>query len=161
MEKLTLTSNLSNITIVEKFVEEICDNYNLNNTYFGNILIALTESFTNAVVHGNQNDPQKKVTIMFDVAQKGLSFSVSDEGQGFDSESVTNPVDAVDDKDAENGRGIFLIRSLTDDVKFVDNGRTIEMVFEIEGIGQKTMKSRTKLFSQYFKKEGKQQQVKR
>ncbi len=153
MEKLTVNSNLSNVTIVERFVEEICDNYNLNNTYFGNILIALTEAFNNAVVHGNHNDPDKKVTIIFDIGYKGLSFSVTDEGNGFDPEKVPNPVDVENDADSEKGRGLFLIRSLTDNVKFLDNGRSLELVFEIEGIGQKTMKKRLQLFTQYFKKE--------
>ena len=151
MEKLTLTSNLTNITIVERFVEEICEHYNLNNTYFGNILLTLTEAFKNAVIHGNQNDSNKKVTILFDAGQKGLSFVISDEGEGFDYDSIPSPVDAEDDAEAEKGRGLFLIRSLTDDVKFTDNGRTVEMVFEIEGIGQKTMKNRLKHFNQYFK----------
>lgn len=151
MEKLTLTSNLKNITIVERFVEEICENYNLQDTYYGNILIALTEAFNNAVSHGNQNDPNKKIIIMFDAGQKGLSFAISDEGEGFNPDNIPNPVDIADDAEAEKGRGLFLIRSLTDDVIFSDNGRTVEMVFEIEGIGQKTMKNRLKHFNQYFK----------
>jgi len=151
MEKLTLTSNLTNITIVERFVEEICEHYNLNNTYFGNILLTLTEAFKNAVIHGNQNDSDKKVTILFDAGQKGLSFVISDEGEGFDYDSIPSPIDVEYDAEAEKGRGLFLIRSLTDDVKFTDNGRTVEMVFEIEGIGQKTMKNRLKHFNQYFK----------
>ena len=151
MEKLTLTSNLTNITIVERFVEEISEHYNLNNTYFGNILLTLTEAFKNAVIHGNQNDFNKKVTILFDAGQKGLSFIVSDEGNGFDFDSVPSPLDVEDDAEAEKGRGLFLIRSLSDDVKFTDNGRTVEMVFEIEGIGQKTMKNRLKHFREYYK----------
>jgi len=151
MEKLTLTSDLTNITIVERFVEEISEHYNLNNTYFGNILLTLTEAFKNAVIHGNQNDSSKKITILFDAGQKGLSFAISDEGEGFDYDSTPSPIDVEDDAKAEKGRGLFLIRSLTDDVKFTDNGRTVEMIFEIEGIGQKTMKNRLKHFNQYYK----------
>ena len=151
MEKLTLTSDLTNITIVERFVEEISEHYNLNNTYFGNILLTLTEAFKNAVIHGNHQDSSKKITILFDAGQKGLSFSISDEGEGFDYDSIPSPLDVEDDDKAEKGRGLFLIRSLTDDVKFTDNGRTVEMVFEIEGIGQKTMKNRLKHFNQYYK----------
>ncbi len=82
-----------------------------------------------------------------------MSFSVTDEGNGFDPERVPNPVDVENDADSEKGRGLFLIRSLTDNVKFLDNGRSLELVFEIEGIGQKTMKKRLQLFTQYFKKE--------
>ena len=56
-EKLILESKPENISSVERFVEEICDYYNINDTYFGNILIALTEAFNNSLTHGNQCDP--------------------------------------------------------------------------------------------------------
>lgn len=152
MEKLTLNSDLKNITIVEKFVEEISDAYELQHTHFGNILLVLTEAFKNAVIHGNANDPEKKVTIAFDPVQRGLSFTISDEGKGFDINSIPDPVTAETDENAQKGRGIYVMRSLSDDIKFKENGSCIEITFDVEGIGQKTMSHRKNLMHQYYKK---------
>ncbi len=148
MEKLKINSNLSNITIIEGFVEEISEKYNLDQTHFGNILVSLTEAFRNAVVHGNNNDPEKKVTLTFDPVQRGLSFTISDEGSGFNPDAIPSPVETNEEK----GRGIYLIRTLTDEVNFIDKGKTIEMIFDIEGIGKKVMDERKKHFNIYFNK---------
>ncbi len=153
MEKLTLDSNLKNITAVESFVEEISDRYHLNETHFGSMLIALTEAFNNAVVHGNKNNPEKKVFITLDPVKNGLSFTVSDEGEGFDFESLPDPINAEENEMSNTGRGLFLIKSLTNDFSFSDKGKTVEMSFDIEGIGQRIMNERHKVFSKYFQKD--------
>ncbi len=147
-ETLTLDSKPENISSIERFVEEICDYYNINDTYFGNILIALTEAFRNALVHGNSGDPAKKITLVFESKPKGLSFTISDEGTGFEPASVPDPTEAENDSPA--GRGLFLIRSLSDKVEFSDQGRSIEMFFRISGIGHEAMKKRMKHFNEYF-----------
>ncbi|MFC2107503.1 ATP-binding protein [Bacteroidota bacterium] len=153
MEKLTLDSNLKNITAVESFVEEISDRYHLNETHFGPMLIALTEAFKNAVIHGNKNNSQKKVFIALDPVKNGLSFSISDEGNGFNFESLPDPLSAEDNEIDKTGRGLFLIKSLTSDLSFADNGKTIEMIFNIDGIGQRIMNERHKAFNKYFQKD--------
>ena len=113
-EKLTLDSRPENISLIERFVEEICDYYNVNDTYFGNILIALTEAFSNSLIHGNLNDPSKKINVVFESKPKGLSFTIKDEGQGFDPESVPDPLDLEISADTTEGRGLFLIRALSE-----------------------------------------------
>lgn len=149
-EKLSLESKQENISSIERFVEEICDYYNINDTYFGNILIALTEAFQNALVHGNENDPSKMIHVVFESKPKGLSFTVKDEGQGFDPETVPDPLDLEISGDTEKGRGIFLMRSLSDKMIVSDDGRSIEMFFRISGIGHEAMKKRISSFNEYF-----------
>lgn len=149
-EKLTLESRPENISSIERFVEEICDYYNINDTYFGNILIALTEAFQNALVHGNQNDPTKQIHVVFESKPKGLSFTVKDEGTGFDPDIVPDPLDLEIEADTEKGRGIFLMRSLSDKMLVTDEGRSIEMFFRISGIGHETMKKRISHFNEYY-----------
>ena len=153
MEKITLDSNLKNITAVESFVEEISDRYHLNETHFGPMLIALTEAFNNAVVHGNKNNSEKKVFITLDPVKNGLSFTISDEGDGFDFESLPDPLNAEEHEINNTGRGLFLIKSLTNDLSFTDNGKTIEIIFNIDGIGQRIMNERHKAFNKYFQKD--------
>jgi serine/threonine-protein kinase RsbW len=152
MEKITLDSNLTNITAVESFVEDISDRYHLNETYFGPMLIVLTEAFKNAVIHGNKNDAKKKVYITIDPVQNGLSFAVSDEGDGFDFDSLPDPISVTDGEYENTGKGLFLMKSLTNDLNFSDDGRTVEMTFNIDGIGQSVMKDRYKVFNKYFQK---------
>jgi serine/threonine-protein kinase RsbW len=149
-EKLTLESRPENLSSIERFVEEICDYYNINDTYFGNILIALTEAFQNALEHGNKNDPSKMIQVVFESKPKGLSFTVTDEGDGFDPDQVPDPLDLDVSADTEKGRGIFLMKALSDKMEVSDEGRSIEMFFRISGIGHEAMKKRITHFNEYF-----------
>ena len=150
-EKLILNSRPENISAIERFVEEVCDYYNINDTYFGNILIALTEAFNNALIHGNQNNPTKKIKVVFESKPKGLSFTVTDEGAGFDPEDVPDPLDLEIDPSTETGRGLFLMRSLSDKMEIKEDGSCIEMFFRISGIGHEAMKKRITHFNEYYK----------
>ena len=77
-------SAIENINIVESFIDEISDEYNISNTFFGNILVSVTEAVKNAIVFGNFSDPGKKVILRFLSTPAFLSFTVSDEGRGLD-----------------------------------------------------------------------------
>ena len=149
-EKLVLESRPENISSIERFVEEICDYYNINDTYFGNILISLTEAFNNALIHGNNNDESRMVQVVFESKPKGLSFTVSDEGAGYNPDEVPDPLDLEIDASTQSGRGLFLIRSLSDKVELSNGGSTIEMFFRISGIGHEAMKKRMTHFNEYF-----------
>ena len=128
----TLPANIHNL---EKFVEDICDEYNINNTYFGNILVTLTEAYENAFYHGNKSNPEKNIVISFSSKPKGLMFEVSDEGNGFDYNSIPDATDVEGNPDRK-GTGIFLIKTLADEVHYKNQGRTIQIVFYISSINQ-------------------------
>lgn len=147
--KLVLASLPENIHKVEKFVEDICDEYNINNTYFGNILIVLTEAFGNAVTHGNGNDPDKQIQVIFEQKPEGLSFTVKDEGTGFDITKIPDPTDLNTDPEEAKGRGIFLIKSLADEIKYSDNGSTVEILFKISSINSEMALDRIKKLKEY------------
>ncbi len=132
--QLVLPSLPGSIHEVERFVEDICEEYNINNTYFGNILIAVTEAFENAVRHGNNNDPARNVTIDFTSKPEGLSFAISDEGIGFNINDVPDPTDINIEVEKIKGRGIFLIKTLADEVRFPESGTKIEILFKISSI---------------------------
>jgi len=147
--QLILPSLPENINLVEKFVEDICDEYNINNTYFGNILVTLTEAVENAMVHGNGRNPDKNVQIIFTSKPDGLSFVVKDEGEGFDVNQIPDPTDINSNTDESKGRGIFLIRSLADEVKFLENGKTIEILFKISSINSEMAIDRINQLKKY------------
>lgn len=132
---LKLNSVPTEIHEVERFVEEICDESNINNSYFGNILVAVTEAFENAMIHGNESNPQRQVIISFENVPKGLSFEVKNEGKGFDIALIPDAAD-VEGNPEKKGTGLFLIKSLADEVIYSDNGRCIQMLFYISSINQ-------------------------
>ncbi len=146
---LSIASLENNLFQIEEYVEEICDEYNINTNYYGNILLVLTEAVKNAIIHGNKNDINKFVNIYFESKPFGLSFIVSDEGDGFDYDSIKDPTDPQNDYSG-NGAGIFLIHSLSDNVTFSNNGRTIEMIFKIASINYELAIKRVNALKLYF-----------
>ncbi len=147
---LKIKSDLHEIPEVERFVEDICDYYNLNDSYFGNILIAVTEAVENAIIHGNQQDKKKQVLIQFDFSQKGIGFTIEDEGTGFDFQSIPDATDTQNNPD-KKGTGIYLIKVLADEVHFLENGRKVQLQFNITSINKEIFINRKKHIDDYFK----------
>lgn len=127
---VTFPSVKENIALVEKFVDEICHFYNIGDEHYGNILVALTEAVTNAVYHGNRLDPDKMVSFYYETKSNNLCFTVRDEGNGYNPDTLPDPTDP-ENRPLENGRGVFLMRKLSDDIKFYDNGTRVELYFRI------------------------------
>ena len=147
-QELVLESSLENLREVEKFVEDLSDYYNLNNNYFGTILLSLTEAFKNAVIHRNASDPKKSVIITCDPIPSGLSFSVQDQGRGFDFSSIPDPTD-FDEKENPKS-GLYLIKKLSDDILFLDGGSLLKIRFQIASINFELSLERAKMLNQYF-----------
>lgn len=128
-EHIKISSTNSNIRLVEKLIDDVCQVYKVNEDSYGNILIAVTEAVNNAIQHGNQNNPDKFVKIGFASSNQHLTFNVSDEGNGFNYNALPDPTDPAN-LDKPNGRGIFLMRNLADSVEFLNNGKTVMLSFK-------------------------------
>lgn len=128
-EHIKISSTNSNIRLVEKLIDDVCQIYKVNEDAYGNILIAVTEAVNNAIQHGNQNNPEKFVKIGFDNVNQYLRFNVSDEGNGFNYNALPDPTDPTN-IDKPNGRGIFLMKNLADSVEFLNNGKTVMLSFK-------------------------------
>lgn len=127
---LKLSSNTRNIALVEAFIEQAVDQYKIGPDIYGNILITLTEAVNNAIIHGNSNDESKTVKIKLQRNDNYLAVSVSDEGGGFDYQDVPDPT-APENLLQVGGRGVFLMRQLSDGIHFHNNGATVEMRFNL------------------------------
>jgi len=129
-ESLHISSKAENIVLVEKFIDEVCTIFKVNEEVYGNILVALTEAVNNAIQHGNKNNPNKNVDVSFKYSPEQISFTIKDEGAGFD---YTNLPDPTDPKNIEklNGRGVFLMRNLADKVSFEENGSKVILDFNL------------------------------
>lgn len=153
-KELILGSSVSELNKLERFIENLSDEYNINNTYFGNILVAVTEAVENAIRHGNRADSEKKVRITFRSEEKGLIFSIEDEGEGFDHEAyLQQELETGDD-----GRGIAMISKLSDKVVWLKGGRKIEFEFHIRSLDFAKSSERINLLRQYAN--GKEKAVK-
>lgn len=145
---LVLSSELSNLSLVEAFVDEICDRYQIFNEYYGHIMLCLTESVKNAMVHGNNLDTRRKVTIKFESKDGALVFEVRDKGKGFDPSIVPDPT--LDEK-GDEGRGLFLIRSLSDEVEWGEEGKVIRFRFMTGSINHDLSIRRIGSLKSYYK----------
>jgi serine/threonine-protein kinase RsbW len=100
--------------------------------------VAIRESVINAIKHGNRHDARKHVFVDFeattDTAVPELLIRVRDEGEGFDPETLANPL-APENLLKSSGRGIFLIRNFMDHVhlqRMPDGGMEIRMVKRVQ-----------------------------
>ena len=89
-----------------------------------NLCVALSESLANAIICGNQEDASKWVEVRADLRPETIVVQVTDEGDGFDPSSVRDPT-GPEDLEEPCGRGLFLIRSLVDEVRFNSKGNSI------------------------------------
>ena len=128
---LKLSSNPKNVECIEPFVEKLMEHYKISPDMHGNILISLTEAVTNAIKHGNGSDEKKTVQVSLQKLGKNkIAFQISDEGSGFDYESVPDPT-LPENLLKIGGRGVFLMHQLCDNVLFHDNGSTVEIQFNL------------------------------
>ena len=125
---LQLKSNSTCISELENYVRQLFEQFGLDTELYPNILISLTEAVNNAVQHGNCNDVSKLVRVRAEKYARYVHCEISDEGRGFDPEVLPDP---TTDENVENpgGRGVFLMRQLSDSISFKDNGSTVELKF--------------------------------
>jgi serine/threonine-protein kinase RsbW len=87
--------------------------------------IALVEALANAMEHGNANLAKRKIFLRcYGGPEVGVLVAVRDQGQGFDPNSVPDPRSA-DRLHLRHGRGLLMMRELTDHVEFRKGGREV------------------------------------
>ena len=88
------------------------------------------EAVNNSILHGNQADPQKRVSVRLRASRRSFTFVVSDQGGGFDPAELLDPT-APEQVSIPNGRGVFLMQKLSDGLRFKDNGRRVNIRFKL------------------------------
>lgn len=130
-QKIKIKSKVENTIVVEKLIEDICDQMDLSRDYFGNLMVTVSEAVINSIQHGNKNNPDKEVIIEFTANDNYLSFTIQDEGKGFDFNCLPDPT-LAENIEKLNGRGIFLMRQLADHVQFNESGNSVEIRFNLK-----------------------------
>lgn len=122
--RLTLKSTYEESERIPDFVTDLQSRSSLSEDESSTLMLLLSEAVTNAIEHGNQNAEEKNVDVQIRIDNNSITSIVSDEGEGFDPSSVKDPLKEENLLDV-GGRGIFLIRELSDSFEFENEGRTV------------------------------------
>jgi len=125
---IEIPSMMDNIRIVESFIDNAKEKFNIDDDIYGNIMIAVMEAVNNGIRHGNAEDRKKMVSLTMQLADERIYVWVEDEGKGFDYRNLADPT-APENIELEGGRGIFLMQNLADEVNFQEGGHKVELVF--------------------------------
>ena len=129
--KISIPSLIDNIQVIESFIDNAKEEFEINDDLYGNIMISVTECISNAIVHGNQSNPDKMVHLQLYMEPGLLRCSIEDEGMGFDFSNLPDPTEP-ENIEKLGGRGIFLMRHLSDEVKFEEGGRKTVLSFYLD-----------------------------
>jgi serine/threonine-protein kinase RsbW len=127
---IEIPSLAENIRIIESFIDNAKEKYQLDDDIYGNIMIAVTEAVNNAIRHGNKDNSSKNVFISLSLEDGMIKFKIQDEGIGFDFHKLPDPT-APENISKPGGRGIFLMKNLSDEVDFKENGKVVELSFYV------------------------------
>ena len=123
-------SMISEVAAISPFVDKLMVFIKKCRCVAGNevdVEISLREALANSVVHGNHEDPRKQVYIDCRcLPNEEVSIVVRDEGSGFGSTELTDPT-GVEQLQSTHGRGIYLMKSLMDEVHFERGGTVVHM----------------------------------
>jgi len=126
--QLSLKSTYEEAESIPEFVEGLQKETDLDEDSSGKLMLLLSEAVTNAIVHGNNEDPSKKVEVEINIKPDSIITTVEDEGEGYDPDQKSdNPLNE-ENLLKEGGRGIFLIEEISDEIEYFNEGRGIRFV---------------------------------
>ena len=129
---IKFASKPENITIAEKFIEDVRAEVKIRDSVYEDLFVALTEAADNAMRHGNKANAEKTVEICCKVDEHNeiLSLIVKDQGPGFDFTNLADPT-TQENLIRPNGRGVFLMKELAHSIFFSNKGATVDMLFSL------------------------------
>jgi serine/threonine-protein kinase RsbW len=127
---------------VDAFLEGIMRHFGIEESFLGVLSIPLIECVKNGIVHGNKMDKNKNVTVDFQLKDAKLSFTVTDEGQGFDYENFFKHCG-----DDVEKNGLFVLEKLTEELTFSKNGSQVSYKINVP-LSANTPVNRTAILQQ-------------
>ena len=128
-----LESTLESVNKAEEMAEQAAAQAGFDEDTRGGISMAVREGMINAVLHGNAYDPAKRVNVTFEQYGAGADRNIADQGKGFVPDEVPNPL-APENLLKDSGRGIFLMRTFMDEVRFrnLNSGTEITLIKRLQ-----------------------------
>ena len=127
---ISISSEISNIVKVENFVETFTDYFALPSVLYGKISLSVIEAVNNAILSGNKRQPDKMVSLVAEKTDKQFKVTVSDEGEGLDYEVIPDPT-LPDNINKITGRGLYLMKTLSNELIFENGGSTVTLIFNL------------------------------
>jgi serine/threonine-protein kinase RsbW len=131
---------MDSVGMVEAAAEKMAADAGLDEDQVFHLTMAIREATVNAVLHGNEYDRGRKIEGSLENTGDDLVFKVADQGEhAFDPDHLPDPL-APENVLKGSGRGIFLIRSLMDEVHFrqLHPGTELTLVKHLAPAGEKT-----------------------
>ena len=123
---LVIASDPAEARRIQEHIEQLLQDRQAHDHDIFSIRLALEEALVNAIKHGNQSDPAKKVRISYRLLADRFEVAISDEGTGFNPEDVPDPT-AAENLERPCGRGLMLMRHYMTEVVFNDRGNSVRM----------------------------------
>lgn len=126
---LVIKSETSELKSVENFLLSTFEECKISKKDFNRIFLCISEAVINSIEHGNKKDKHKNVLIGISCTGKKLHVFIKDEGEGFDINKITDPTCKENIK-KESGRGIHIIKSLSESLEYNNDEKSIQLRFE-------------------------------
>lgn len=133
MSKLSIriSSDIHNIMVVEKFIEAFSERFKIPERLNARISLSVIEAVNNAILAGNKMQTDKSVDLEAELDGNALKVTVRDEGEGFDYTLIPDPT-LPDNLGKSTGRGLYLMKSLSDHLIFSNGGASVTMVYQLQ-----------------------------
>lgn len=132
LQELTFSSNYEEVEKVESLLNVLQDKLDFDDEFYAKLMLGVSEAVTNAIVHGNNLDESKKVTLksFLNDSDSKLIFETKDEGLGFDPNILPDPLSNENLLKA-SGRGVFLMEEYADEINYSEGGTKLTLVFDL------------------------------
>ena len=128
--KLEIPSLMDFVYLLDAVITEILQQMGFDRDATDQVNLAVIEAGTNAIKHGNREEPRKRAYFDFMLHPEELVVIVRDEGEGFDAQTTEDPLNPENLLNS-SGRGLFLMEACMDSVDFSQNGTVVTMTKNI------------------------------
>lgn len=128
--RFVIQSAPDNVEVVEDILRTLQKELTLSDECLFNIRLALSEAITNAIKHGNENNPNKLVVIDVESVHGKLYCCVTDEGDGFDLSEWADPR-LIANREKEGGRGVLFLREITSHFHYCNESRSAKFSIDL------------------------------
>jgi serine/threonine-protein kinase RsbW len=128
--KKEISSDPDLLPDLEDFIIKLAKKSNLRDDKLNSLALSFSEAASNSIVHGNKLDKNKKVKITVLVDENKMTVTIKDEGKGFNINSVPDPT-KPENILKDSGRGIHIMRSFLDDLRYNFTPTGTETILEI------------------------------
>ena len=122
---LVIKSDRSELCKIESFLSGVFLKYKLPSSCFNKVFLCISEAVVNAIDHGNKQVKDKNITVGVCCDNKCVTICVTDEGEGFDCNAVSDPTKRHNLL-KESGRGIHIIRSMSQSLCYNKKGNSVQ-----------------------------------